>query len=242
MIPPASRQRVLRQIPGNEQREPDDYESTVEVEWWHPGEQRWLSVDLDLDVRWRYQDEPLDYPCVVLDLDPAGVQRYSGSSIDDTFERLDVADPEKAYEEIRGTDLYDVLNIITAVEEGRGGIPKDALAKELAREVYETFKFESQTLNSVGVHADGTAFDFEESPPLVVKPMPAGSGGIYNTSAMVDEQPIARYTQQWKIEYTATHSVVYDAVKRLEYVLALDVDADGDIDSEYPGSVDMDLT
>lgn len=226
MLSSRSRTRIFQHIPGN--RYVDD-PAPLEIEYVH-SDGRIETVDLtgEVEVWWTRQDQGaisggVTYPAIVLELSPTGVVREYGQTVSEVLRRITKPeDPTVAYEEVRGEKVYDILHITVATNQRNGTIPKTDVAREIAREVYAQFKFNSGHLNERGVDADGRPLPegLASSPPLRITQRPGT--GIQNTSAMVDEQSVSRYEMQWRVEYELSQRVLVDAVEAIEWEFTVD--------------------
>lgn len=224
MLPTTAQHRLYQHVPGN--KHTDD--APIEVSYFAP-DGTYRQEDVWLDVQWAEERRTTQYPCVILELSPTGVQRYDNNRLTDTVRKLAKPnDPTIAYERVEGTQLYDILNLTVACRDGVGDIPRGALTKELVNEMYAAFRFEEDYLNEPGVGPDGLPVFGEDahvdaldwSQPMRIRPV-AGSGAVH-TSAMIDEQHIDRYEMQFRVEYELTHSVLVEAVEAIEYDVTLD--------------------
>lgn len=222
MLSTTAQHRLYAHVPGNEHRR-DVGAEPLDITYYTP-RGRARQTQVWLDVGWAEENHTFEYPAVVLELSPTSVQRYDGRKIADTIRKYArPSDPTIAYERVEGTRLYDVLNITVAVREGQDGIPKGALAKEIAQAIFATFRFEVDYLNEPGTTREGDPLFGEDAhvdaldwaQPMVVEPM--SGEGMVNTSAMVDEQHVTRYEMQFRVEYELTHSVLVEAVEAIEY-------------------------
>lgn len=227
MLPTTAQHRLYRHVPGNKHLREQGAEP-LDITY-YDGRGRVRNEQVWLDVQWGEERRTLEYPAVVLELDPTAVQRYDGNRLSDTVKKYARPnDPTIAYERVEGTQLYDVLNITVAVESGQGDIRRGALAKEIAQEVYAAFRFETDYLNEPGVTAEGDPLFGDEAAidalawaqPMRVNPR-AGEG-IVHASAMVDEQHIDRYEMTFRVEYELTYSTLVEAVEAIEYEVTLE--------------------
>lgn len=222
MLPTPAQHRLYRHI--------DDL-SPLDITYYAPdGTARQAAVPLD--VFWANEDYTATYPAVALRLDPTSVQRYEGGRLTDTVRKVARPDdPTVAYERLEGTQLYDVLHVTVAVRDDHDGIPRSALAKEIAQNLFASLRFETDYLQEPGVAADGSPLYGDDAPvdaldwsqPMVVEPVPGT--GITRNPAMLDEQTTMRYEMQFRVNYELTHSVLVDAVEAIEY----DVYVDGEV-------------
>jgi len=232
MLPVPAQHRLHRPVPGNDALPPSERRELTIDYYTFDGE--YIQATPELDVFWAEEDYTAQYPCVAMELDPTGVQRYDGNTLTDWARRVAKPnDPTIAFERVEGTKLYDVLTLTVAVRDDyitdRGKeIRRSAFAKELAQALFAEFRFETDYLNEPGVTADGTPLYGDDAPveandwaqPMVVEPMPGT--GITRGAAMVDEQHVDRYQMQFRITYELTHSVLVEAVEALEYEVTID--------------------
>lgn len=236
MLPTTAQHRLFRHIPGNKHIEPPARRELDLDYYTYTGE--YIHAEPTLDVFWAHEDYTPRYPSVSLRLGPTSLPQAGGTTLHDWVRKVAKPnDPTIAFERFEGTKLYDVLTVQVSVRDdyypdlpntGRNAhIKAGEFAKELAQTLWVDLKFETEYLNEPGVTADGTPLfgadahvDAEDwAQAMNIEP---ASGGITPTTARVDEQHVHRYSMQFNIEYTLTHSVLVEAVEAIEYTVTVD--------------------
>jgi hypothetical protein len=165
-------------------------------------------VHVEPEVRWAWQRGSPDYPCIVMSLDPTTITMNGRERLEDWVRREQVSDPAIAYNEFRGQEVVDFLNVYVAVASDHGGIPRHWVAHKLAEETYAIFRFSParRALREPG--------DWPYEIPLEVRMPYAGQPQMENIS----DQPIPGYegeteggVQRWYMQF----QVGYEMTRRV---------------------------
>ena len=225
MLHPNAKNRLLRVAP-----------TSVDVDWIHPitGEQEGTNVDVD--VRWRRQDEPIQYPVISMELSPEGVPQHAFGDRegDDIYKRPRPEVDEIAYEQYIGTPMRAELHITVAVERSHGGIPAHMVADRIANEVFFEYEYNSDNLHQQGTTEEGEPIDYEW-PMAVYKP---DDVGIRNLNRIIDGQSVQRRALQFNVDYRWWRFDEVPATDKLEIDFEIIDQADRHL-TEYEKVIDL---
>lgn len=171
-------------------------------------------ASVNLTVREQRQDEPplSQYPLAAVTFDPTSIIFGRNRPLKDIIHETVVPnDPNIALKRWVGQDMYDVLNIIIAVADGKDGIPKSVLAQKIASEVYASFLLGADHLNDVAQMTEPYEWPvlIEQSRDVGISRMPT----IQNATA------ITRYQMEFRCRYTLTEEMFIDAVDAIGYTI-----------------------
>lgn len=237
MLHPNAKQRLLRVCP-----------TEFDVGWRHPATGEYLEESVEIDRRFQSQDDPLDYPTVVIEIQQEGIPRWAHG--DEMGEEIwKVAHPDDdtvAYDKYTGIPLHAIVNVITAVKSGvkvepgnpgLGTIPKSVVADSIAYEVFYQYFHNSDHLNEQGTTADGEYVDYEW--PMNIEN--ESGEGVTNMNDMTDEQAIQRRVMQMRVNYRFWNEEEVPATDKAGISLGLDKDYDGEADEWLIDSEIFDL-
>ena len=233
MLPPETQHEIYAQIP-----------RSLTIDWYEPVNgpdpdiQHTATVPITVREQRSDVDYPLEaYPLVAVTFAPTTINWEPGRRLSDYSARVNSPDPNVAYTEYVGEEVYDQLQLIVAVadgidlnDDGRNEIPKQVVAKELAREIYATFMLAVDHLNDPEVMSGPKQW------PVVIEE--TRGEGVTRMEAMVQGSPVVRYVMQFNCRYEMTESRVVDAVDAIDYELSFE-NAAGESLGSSPGTVDF---
>lgn len=235
MLPPETQHIIYDQIP-----------RSMTIDWYEPvhGPDPDIQHTSTVDIRVREQRGDAEYsfeqyPLVAVTFDPTTVAWTPGVRLTDYSLRVEnQSDPNVAYTEYVGETVYDQLNIVVAVadgidvdDDGRTEIPKQVVAKELAREIYAAYLLGVDHLNDPEYMTGPKQWPvkIEETRGNGITRMPAGTETA---------QGIVRYAMQFNCRYEFTEERVVDATDAIDYELTFDTASGGDL-SVTPGTAEF---
>lgn len=205
MLPAETQHLIYNLIPRN-----------LTVEWRRPTTTGTTlqTSNVNLTVREQRQDEPplSQYPLAAVTFDPTSIIFGRNRPLNQIVRETVVPnDPNIALKRWVGQDMYDILNIIIAVADGKDGIPKSVLAQKIASEVYANFLLGSDHLN------DPAQMTGDYEWPVLVEQ--TRDVGISPIPAIQNETTVSRYQMEFRCRYELTEEVFIDAVDAIEYTI-----------------------
>lgn len=188
MLHPNAKNRLLRVAP-----------TQVEVSWIHPIRETKQVTTVEPDVRWKRQDQPIDYPVIAMELSPENIPKHAFGDREgaDTIKHPVDNDDTVAYDLYIGTPMRAELHITVGVDSSKDGVPAHMIADAIANEVFFEYEYNSDHLHRQGTTDAGEPVDYEW--PMSVS-MP-DDVGITNFNRIVDGQEVQRRQLTFEVEY-----------------------------------------
>lgn len=188
---------------------------------------------VNLTVREQRQDEPplSQYPLAAVAFDPTSIIFGRNQPLSKIVrEEIVPSDPNIALKRWVGQDMYDILNVIIAVADGKDGIPKSVLAQKIASEVYANFLLGAEHLN------DEAQMDNDYEWPVLVEQ--TRDVGISRVPTIQNETAVTRYQMEFRCRYELTEERFIDAVDAIGYTMTTQTEG-GKTTNITDGTVDL---